>query len=134
MTRHRIAKSETGLSPRVRGNLLEENKPENPNGSIPACAGEPLSAIPARRNEGVYPRVCGGTLVYRPGPVPTEGLSPRVRGNLDFNWATASSFVSGLSPRVRGNRPSEPVVSSVNLNGVYPRVCGGTFSKLSENV
>ena len=32
--------------------------------------------------EKVYPRVCGGTPMFGTGTVITNGLSPRVRGNL----------------------------------------------------
>ena len=52
-----------GLSPRVRGNLRVCGDIGCPDGSIPACAGEPHGGwqdAPFRR---VYPRVCGGTLL-----------------------------------------------------------------------
>ena len=71
----------TGLSPRVRGNLRHIAGRQAPAGSIPACAGEPLT--PAR-HAGiimVYPRVCGGTLVVDLLDTLNCGLSPRVRGN-----------------------------------------------------
>ena len=93
-----------GLSPRVRGNLSNAGAPTNPMGSIPACAGEP--AVPAQttavamvyprvcgepghilsggRGGGVYPRVCGGTYPASGAPASSQGLSPRVRGNLNF--------------------------------------------------
>ena len=49
--------------------------------SIPACAGEPVSAATCVSTEEVYPRVCGGTrLLYLIWPG-AGGLSPRVRGN-----------------------------------------------------
>ena len=50
-------------------------------GSIPACAGEPMSDYEHVAYGTVYPRVCGGT---GPSANPTcnvPGLSPRVRGN-----------------------------------------------------
>ena len=52
---------EDGLSPRVRGNPRRPAAGIRLPGSIPACAGEPITApsIPVR--QGVYPRVCGGT-------------------------------------------------------------------------
>ena len=37
------AQSSRGLSPRVRGNLLNSARIQSLNGSIPACAGEPLA-------------------------------------------------------------------------------------------
>ena len=102
-TMMRYLQLEEGLSPRVRGNhdvLLGLPAPfgsipacagEPPDGvadgpggpgSIPGCAGEPLSfllSLPSRR---VYPRVCGGTKSSRTPRWKSQGLSPRVRGNL----------------------------------------------------
>ena len=72
-----------GLSPRVRGNRYGGGDTWLRDGSIPACAGEPLVAMGGERGRGVYPRVCGGTLLTRrPWPF-SIGLSPRVRGNPD---------------------------------------------------
>ena len=50
----------------------------------------------------VYPRVCGGTLRITPELHVDNGLSPRVRGNLE-----------------KGAGRDE-------VAQVYPRVCGGT--------
>ena len=50
-------------------------------GSIPACAGEPLSTTPSVAMTAVYPRVCGGTPVLGRRLDAVDGLSPRVRGN-----------------------------------------------------
>ena len=50
-----------GLSPRVRGNLLQSRQPLNRPRSIPACAGEPTDGSGRCRHDKVYPRVCGGT-------------------------------------------------------------------------
>ena len=49
--------------------------------SIPAGAGEPLVGSDSDLYARVYPRGCGGTNIYRLGPVGSHGLSPRVRGN-----------------------------------------------------
>ena len=70
-----------GLSPRVRGNRRRPASGARPQGSIPACAGEPRGQRIHAARHRVYPRVCGGTadlpgIVYR-----KKGLSPRVRGN-----------------------------------------------------
>ena len=70
-----------GLSPRVRGNLTARTTSWPSWGSIPACAGEPVSQSKPNAQKTVYPRVCGGT-----SQPPLElhlphGLSPRVRGN-----------------------------------------------------
>ena len=53
--------------------------------SIPASAGEPLVASPMARPFGVYPRECGGTALNNIIVVTNKGLSPRVRGNRDFD-------------------------------------------------
>ena len=50
-----------GLSPRVRGNLVDAIQAFVMGRSIPACAGEPGFATIDRRAGRVYPRVCGGT-------------------------------------------------------------------------
>ena len=70
-----------GLSPRVRGNrLILSNEPHD-LGSIPACAGEPHVITHSEDLGTVYPRVCGGTYASVQSACPSEGLSPRVRGN-----------------------------------------------------
>ena len=52
----------TGLSPRVRGNRDYQAQSVWIPGSIPACAGEPNSAVWVLKRDPVYPRVCGGTV------------------------------------------------------------------------
>ena len=80
-----------GLSPRVRGNRN--------NGSIPACAGEPVEHHPS-----------------------LLGLSPRVRGN-QLNDITIRPQRRSI-PACAG----EPLPSPERCTRcrVYPRVCGGT--------
>ena len=91
--------------------------------SIPACAGEPVSAAGTTPNLGVYPRVCGGTQGGQGGQGGVCGLSPRVRGNLaalviTWDWPGSIPACAG-EPGSRGD---------VMLRGqVYPRVCGGTL-------
>ena len=51
----------TGLSPRVRGNPRKPNVNPLFTRSIPASAGEPLTARPPEPVPLVYPRECGGT-------------------------------------------------------------------------
>ncbi len=70
-----------GLSPRVRGNHVLHGIDDSIEGSIPARAGEPESLGAGQTYIMVYPRACGGTSVADQGPMPWEGLSPRVRGN-----------------------------------------------------
>ena len=57
----------TGLSPRVRGNLVIRVVGPLDLRSIPACAGEPSVLPPASQSTTVYPRVCGGTFPRRVG-------------------------------------------------------------------
>ncbi len=70
-----------GLSPRVRGNPRKSAAPCSAIGSIPACAGESVSAASAASMLAVYPRVCGGIGRCEDCRKRRRGLSPRVRGN-----------------------------------------------------
>ena len=70
-----------GLSPRVRGNLRVRLNELGYQGSIPACAGEPMPGVGVIDGGEVYPRVCGGTAGGNCGIAILRGLSPRVRGN-----------------------------------------------------
>ena len=70
-----------GLSPRVRGNRLIQLISNHSAGTIPACAGEPNSGGSGIVCLKDYPRVCGGTCIYRSSQGHCSGLSPRVRGN-----------------------------------------------------
>ena len=96
-----------GLSPRVRGNPTICGALSAHTGSIPACAGEPLSAASIHSEIRVYPRVCGGTQQGAIDKAKTEGSIPACAG--------------------------EPITrsSSVGTVRVYPRVCGGTARYLS---
>ena len=111
-----------GLSPRVRGNLAGRPGAHRPEGSIPACAGEPRRDLAKTKSRAVYPRVCGGTLDMAITPVGGRGLSPRVRGNQ--NDGTGGGARPRSIPACAGE-PSEPAASP-GTSGVYPRVCGGT--------
>ena len=53
--------STLGLSPRVRGNLVEQAAHRYGLRSIPACAGKPILGAHWVVRLGVYPRVCGET-------------------------------------------------------------------------
>ena len=71
----------SGLSPRVRGNLLFAPAKRVIMRSIPASAGEPDEYTPSNHPLQVYPRECGGTTMTAMTGVVLAGLSPRVRGN-----------------------------------------------------
>ena len=70
-----------GLSPHVRGNLL--NLPlDGPHfRSIPARTGEPVESITIGGCNWVYPRTYGGTVLTEIFARCDDGLSPHVRGN-----------------------------------------------------
>ena len=111
-----------GLSPRVRGNLVQAVGGITHKGSIPACAGEPTPDDLRLRGDRVYPRVCGGTMDTKRRFFVSSGLSPRVRGNL----MSTSGFQT--RPRSIPACAGEPRYSRTTDGhcGVYPRVCGGT--------
>ena len=112
-----------GLSPRVRGNRLPGRCPPPFPRSIPACAGEPDLWRSRRQRTRVYPRVCGGTSADKPQRDDSDGLSPRVRGNLSNALGTVGT--AGSIPACAG----EPIPCPRCAAGraVYPRVCGGTL-------
>ena len=117
-----VERETNGLSPRVRGNLMQVGGYFLPVRSIPACAGEPQLAARVNPAPAVYPRVCGGTPPYRTTGRQANGLSPRVRGNLLQPLHQVS--ISGSIPACAGE-PACGVIVPV-LVKVYPRVCGGT--------
>ncbi len=112
----------TGLSPRVRGNLILAGPSGRLKRSIPACAGEPPPGRCSPRLLRVYPRVCGGTVPGAGEVGAGRGLSPRVRGNL--GQACADAAATGSIPACAGE-PSYYRVAHF-WGRVYPRVCGGT--------
>ena len=111
-----------GLSPRVRGNRDGGAGWRSRRGSIPACAGEPALASRGTPATGVYPRVCGGTVLVEDGGADDSGLSPRVRGNR--GWSQGLQMQLRSIPACAGE-PQERSDRSGD-GRVYPRVCGGT--------
>ena len=101
--------TDSGLSPRVRGNPRPGQRRRARPGSIPASAGQPWTWPWASRWWTVYPRECGATgrvlLVAEPAP----GLSPRVRGNPPAaRWPRAAGGsipASAGQPEVAGSPP-----------------------------
>ena len=119
-----IARTETkGLSPRVRGNPLPAHRQNGDQGSIPACAGEPIRRLPSLQHETVYPRVCGGTATSAGRRPYSPGLSPRVRGNPTRLHPLRN--ICGSIPACAGE-PRRWTVGQ-GMMWVYPRVCGGTL-------
>ena len=96
-----------GLSPRVRGNLGQQQRS--------SC----------RRR--VYPRACGGTGARAGDTMIKIGLSPRVRGNPNHANADISDV---RSIPARAGEPLGWGVGGIH-SGVYPRACGGTPATLN---
>ena len=111
-----------GLSPRARGNLIDQLADDRVAGTIPACAGEPSRTSPAVSRSADYPRVRGGTVhdFYRVDL--TEGLSPRARGNRRGREDRRRG--SGTIPACAGEPSTSWAGSSRSRD--YPRVRGGT--------
>ena len=121
-----IRSSAGGLSPRMRGNQIEQGPARWRLGSIPAYAGEPISVSDGQRLHGVYPRVCGGTTTLSQTLTTRWGLSPRMRGNRVCQKRTRVS--PGSIPAYAGE--PEVVDDVFLLRQVYPRVCGGTTTPI----
>ncbi len=113
---------QTGLSPRVRGNLVVRSGDLGAEGSIPACTGEPKLSASLWRYAQVYPRVYGGTTAISRFSAIWAGLSPRVRGNL---WESVTEkHGDGSIPACTGE--PNPENAERTEAEVYPRVYGGT--------
>ena len=112
-----------GLSPRVRGNRSWTLASAVGLGSIPARAGEPRRPGCGPHSQRVYPRACGGTMMFPGMGYLSHGLSPRVRGNPPPTNPTACW--TGVYPRACGGTFRVGVAR--RQEGVYPRACGGTF-------
>ena len=112
----------TGLSPRVRGNLLDSDSSRRNSGSIPACTGKPMSPRSFTSKMGVYPRVYGETHLMKGLTRFAAGLSPRVRGNQRGDLVDVVVFRS--IPACTG-KPNSTRLASGALT-VYPRVYGET--------
>ena len=124
--RARVA-ADGGLSPRVRGNLLRQFWGNLLAGSIPACAGEPISGLSRNTAARVYPRVCGGTGGSPKSALKGGGLSPRVRGNRFDRFGKRQD--DGSIPACAGE-PFKRRRAMAQVK-VYPRVCGGTHGSQS---
>ena len=111
-----------GLSPRVRGNHFKALESLGCNRSIPARAGEPTHGRILPTAVRVYPRACGGTLLYQTPQAQALGLSPRVRGN-QTRPLTYRQAIRSIP--ARAGEPAGATVAIIG-HGVYPRACGGT--------
>ena len=115
-----------GLSPLARGNPILRCGRSRRDGSIPACAGEPLAHRPGQSSKGVYPRLRGGTHHSSGYPSAAQGLSPLARGNPP--QPVKREPLTGSIPACAGEPYSRPMDS--RRSRVYPRLRGGTCSAL----
>ena len=109
-----------GLSPRVRGSLEFGFVVLVHWWSIPACTGKPRDDRPTYHCRRVYPRVYGEAIVDGQGVLHLHGLSPRVRGSLEFGFVVLVHWWSIPAP-------TEKPVSYALLTSaskVYPRAYG----------
>ena len=77
----RDVKTLTGLSPRVRGSLIIQQRALRWLRSIPTCAGQPNRQPVSTFLTRVYPHVCGAAIDAPNANRIFPGLSPRVRGS-----------------------------------------------------
>ena len=120
-----IQKPERGPSPRVRGSPDRGRGGDGRAGSIPACAGKPISAQPAVGLRRVHPRVCGEAGTGSSSPVSGGGPSPRVRGSRA--GARDDCEPGGSIPACAGKPPLSQRASDTLR--VHPRVCGEAVGK-----
>ncbi len=111
-----------GLSPCVRGYLVDATHRCHLLGSIPVCTGLPRARLSSRSTSRVYPRVYGATDGLTPTRAHDWGLSPCVRGypcprHSQRSWSWSIPVCTGLPQRAR------PMPQP---RGVYPRVYGAT--------
>ena len=96
-----------GLSPRLRGLLLEVREMSDGVRSIPASAGPAATLATSHRVQRVYPRICGAC--YGPaGPgLAVRGLSPRLRGlpRRRSCWGGASRSIPASAGPAQGAGP-----------------------------
>jgi len=112
-----------GPSPRARGSLLSMTFVDMDNGSIPACAGEPLEAPNSGHPSRVHPRVRGGATGISSIGMRLKGPSPRARGSL--TGGHRAILLCGSIPACAG----EPFGRRLDRDrcGVHPRVRGGAI-------
>ena len=130
-----------GRSPRARGSRLECTTGGVRYGSIPACAGKPLSPGARLGRRGVDPRVRGEADQEEPRMSDAEGRSPRARGSPAPPTAATSNYRSipacagkpskntptqsepQVDPRVRGEAVAA-AMGLLRLEGRSPRARG----------
>ena len=110
----------SGSSPRVRGTPCERPSRGRVQRFIPACAGNPRSAMCTRTSRTVHPRVCGEPTSRHFAVSFSNGSSPRVRGTqpLRESRPVERRFI----PACAGNPERQEL--RTRHPSVHPRVCG----------
>src|SRR6266568_2105781 len=121
MTARFMSEPPWGRSPRARGSHAGQRALHIPDGSIPACAGEPRTKPPPPSLRRVDPRVRGGAPGMELAPAEDTGRSPRARGSLLV--AVLEKGLPRSIPACAGE-PSPGFARSPSP-GVDPRVRGG---------
>ena len=112
-----------GLSPHARGNRAARSPPVGVRGPIPACAGEPTTALFRLSSARAYPRMRGGTRPDLKVIAVPKGLSPHARGNPGGRYVHACG--QRPIPACAGE-PHHPAQRPQSARA-YPRMRGGTF-------
>ena len=126
----RVYSRPSGLSPRMRGNLLHQPFYIRIVGSIPAHAGKPGCNRGLGLGPRVYPRACGETSCECVSASSLRGLSPRMRGNRRGH--PVGGDARGSIPAHAGK--PKLYDQYVTALGVYPRACGETPGIFSMSV
>ncbi len=112
-----------GLSPPMRGKLLDEGVRRLCRRSIPAHAGETASTRSDDTAASVYPRPCGGNTAGLAPPIALMGLSPPMRGKRAFRVYPPGQLRSIPAHAGETMRTAVTPLRST----VYPRPCGGNL-------
>ena len=128
--RQSVLLTDSGLSPRGRGNRPDGAVAALCLGSIPAWAGQPQGEESRGQTREVYPRVGGATTERRAPRWLFFGLSPRGRGNRPASVPCLRQARS--IPAWAGQPQSLP--SCRPILWVYPRVGGATLGRTPEAV
>ena len=112
----------SGPSPRWRGNHHEAVRRFGVIRTIPALAGEPMTAPFSHRRAGDHPRAGGGTRRKRGRARRSMGPSPRWRGNRLV--PAFSTPEAGTIPALAGEPPGR--IGCGRFHRDHPRAGGGT--------
>ena len=123
-----LMSTDSGQSPRVRGNPWRSRADGPGRGSIPAGAGKPSDHQAGRPHHGVNPRGCGETAIDTTRAKPFVGQSPRVRGN---PWRSRADGPGRGSIPAGAGKP-RPSTRGRRVAGVNPRGCGETVVVLAS--